>query len=187
LRVGNRMNRRPFFEQALQVFEHLCRILIPLGGVFGHALGHHQIHIGRYSHVELRWWRWFAVYDLVEDCRNVITVERSLIGQQLVENHGQRENIGAIIHLSAGDLLWRHVEGGAHELARSGQVGGGDSGHTEIGDDHPAVRVQNQICRFDVPVDNTFAMGKTESIGYLLHHGDCFVWREDAAFIQHLP
>ena len=47
----------------------------------------------------------------------VAALEGLLTGRQLIERHGKREQVGAAVHLLAGDLLGAHIGGRPHHGA----------------------------------------------------------------------
>ena len=59
-------------------------------------------------------------HDAVEQRGKIFRCERFFAGQNFVDQHGERELVGAAGDLAALDLLRRHVAGRAHHGARHG-------------------------------------------------------------------
>ena len=51
-----------------------------------------------------------------------LRTERRCSREQLVEEDPHPIGVGAVIHLGAGDLLWRHIRIGAHDVTDLGEV-----------------------------------------------------------------
>ena len=113
-------------------------------------------------------------------------VERPLVGQEVEQDHTEREDVGAPVDRLAGDLLGRHEVGGADELAVHGQVGGLQAGDAEIGDLGRTVASQDDVGRFDVPVDDTERVGVVERGGDVGGDPGCLRGAETVTGGEHL-
>ena len=89
-------------------------------------------------------------------------------GEQLVKGQAKAVNVAAGIGV-AGELLRRHVTQRAHHGPGLGHVVVLHRlGQPEIGDPGHALRVQEQIGRFDVAVQRMMGMGVLQCLGHLL-------------------
>src|SRR5262249_31728876 len=76
-----------------------------------------------------------AVQHAPQHLRRVLAVERQLADQRFVQQHAQAEYVGARAHLTALDLLGRHVRGRAEHLpGRSDALGVEQLGDAKIRD-----------------------------------------------------
>gem|GEM_PF-3333025 len=99
--------------------------------------------------------------------------ERPSSGQHFVEDDAQGINIGTAVSLAPRGLLGRHVGRGAddpargfprRELERPGQP--------EIGHPDPAVGVEQDVLRLEIPVDDSFLVGGGQGPANLAGDGD---------------
>ena len=112
-----------------------------------------------------------------------ITSERRLASSHFVQNSAKGKQISPRIQLFAPYLLWRHVGYGAHRGSRArqklpgraggrearcpcgvGHCRGGYFGQTEVENLRVSVIGHEDICGFDVPMDDTFFVGCGESV-----------------------
>ena len=71
---------------------------------------------------------------------------------------------------AGNDLLRRHVQRRAHELAGRGHAGLlMHAGQAEVIDAQPTGRRQLQVRRIDVPVDDALVVGVVQGVGHLSH------------------
>jgi len=102
-----------------------------------------------------------------------------LAREHLIEDHAQRIDVRALVHiLRMLQLFGRHVVGRAHGVAAGseGKLFPGlahQLGDAEVRDLHPAARVEQDILRLDVAVQDAFVMGELERLTNLRHqhHG----------------
>lgn len=88
------------------------------------------------------------------------TLKRYPTGQHLVQNHPQSIEVGTIVHRPALGLLRRHVFRGAHHHTGAGQAGAlSGTGNAKIGDLGRSIGREQDIGRFDIPVDHTSGKG----------------------------
>ena len=103
--------------------------------------------------------------DLARDVIQVVAPERLPAGQQFVRHRADREDVAAGVHRLAGDLLGRHVLGGAHDHAghrhARGFVAVGDA---EVEEAKGAAVLRNQqVGGLDVAMDDAAFVRVTES------------------------
>jgi hypothetical protein len=106
-------------------------------------------------------------------------VERMNPGDQLGQQHAEREDVGPVIDDVAGDLFRRHVGGRPHARAAIGQGPGAPAAErrfgARIGAHHfreaevhhfqvPALR-RHHIARLEVAVDDAQVVGGLEGLG----------------------
>ena len=100
----------------------------------------------------------------------VTTVEGGPQGQKLVERHAERINVGSLVDdPSPGQGLL-----GAHVTERTDHVAGmsqaeitGKPRQSEIGDPERTIRVDQQVGRLDVAMEDAQTMGVVKCIGRL--------------------
>ncbi len=103
-----------------------------------------------------------------------IATKGALARSHLVEHAAEGEDVRPGVGLFTLDLLGRHVTGGAHDGAGLGQ--GGSLGlwsgllvqarQTEVEDLDPAVGGDEEIFRFQVPVNDAASVCSRESVGH---------------------
>ena len=105
--------------EALQVDDHVGGALVALVPVLGQQLvqdpAELRIRTGRLGD-PLR----LTAEDARKRVVDIVAAERLSAGDHLVENAAQGEQVGALVHLFAADLLRRHVPGGAKYLSGHG-------------------------------------------------------------------
>src|SRR5260370_12504239 len=87
-----------------------------------------------------------------------VGVEGALTGNHFIQNHAERENIGARVLGLADDLLGTPVSGSA-EKGRISAVVAGEARHAKVGEFHAALFRNENGGGLYVPVDNSFAVG----------------------------
>ena len=96
-------------------------------------------------------------------------------GQHFVEHHAQGVNVRALVHvLRVLQLFGRHVvrraDGQAAGRQRDLVLGLAEQlGDAEVGDLHPALRVEQDVLRLDVAVQDAFVVGELERLANLRH------------------
>ena len=94
--------------------------------------------------------------------------------QQLVERHAQRVDVGAVVddHPLGQRLLGAHVAERAEQVAGHRQPGVAlDAGQAEVGDPEVAARVDQQVRRLDVAVQDPLLVRVLERLGRLESRG----------------
>ncbi len=96
---------------------------------------------------------------LAEHLRRVLALERQVPDEALVEEHPEREHVGARVDLAALDLLRRHVRRRAEHLPRRGDaLGVEDLRDAEVGElDHHARAVPALAGAVDGSSTSTFS------------------------------
>ncbi len=98
------------------------------------------------------------------DGDEVLTGERDLSGQHLVEHDAERVDVGLLVDVHALRLLGRDVVGRAEHRAGLGHpaLDVERAGDAEVGDLRLAVAVQQDVLRLDVAMDETVAVRERE-------------------------
>jgi hypothetical protein len=105
------------------------------------------------------------------------TAERSIAGQQLIENDTERPHVAGSIRLAAlaADVFRRHVGQRAHRLvgARHAGVTVQDLGQAEVGDHGLAVFVEQDVARLEVAMHDAGFVCRVDGPRHLDHqrHG----------------
>jgi hypothetical protein len=149
------------------------RALIPLLRRFGQQLQHHVGEGSRKLRAQVararRRLRDMSVYHL----ERIFRLERKAPGQQLVERHPQRIEVGSIVDLAVhpAGLLGRQVRDGSEELARMAQrlmLGRHARGDAEVDQRQPAGPGMDQdVAGIDVVVNDAAVVQGVEDIGEL--------------------
>jgi hypothetical protein len=107
----------------------------------------------------------------VDDRECAGAVERRLTSHHLVRDHAKRPEIRPCIHRLAGRLLGRHVRGGAHRTAGSGELrcclAGFHPRKPKIQYFDVSRRCQHQVGRFEIAVDDARAVRRVERVSHL--------------------
>jgi hypothetical protein len=96
-------------------------------------------------------------------------VKRRLAGGQVIHQAAQAEQVAPLVYFVTLDLLGGHVLGGPQdgsgERTRRRLIDG--PGQPEVNDLHLAVlRLEPDVVRFDIPVQQTPAVGRGQARGY---------------------
>ncbi len=110
-------------------------------------------------------------------------------GEHLVDHGAEGEEIRAVIHLLALDLLRRHVADRAHDRPRHRRAAGeravlasrGLLGEAEVQDLHPPVVRQEEVGRLEVAVHDPLVVGGGETRGQLPRGVQALAQRQRAA------
>ena len=105
----------------VQVDVDLAGRLVAECRVLGQRLAHHRVHVGRHRVVEAGQRLGLLGEDAVGGVGHRRRLERRAAGQHLVEHRAQREEVGAVVHLAAAQLLGRHVVERAEHQAGDGE------------------------------------------------------------------
>lgn len=106
--------------------------------------------------------------------------------KHFIEDDAERINIGAMIDLPGiFQLLGRHVMGGAEGSAGAREGDGGllfanQFGDAEIGDFDAATRIEEQVFRLDIPMEDALLVGVLEGLANFRDDGERFTGREAA-------
>ena len=117
--------------------------------------------------------------------------ERADAGDELVEDDSERVDVGPGVDAALADeLLGSHVARRADEVARardSGVALRGVSSEPEVGDARVAApRLEHDVRRLDVAVDDSELVGRSDPARDLRHQLGGLVPREAAALLEHL-
>ena len=157
-------------QKAAQVLSQLCRGCIALAGVLGHGLEDDGFQIAGDVRIELARPRRLFVRHLFDQPRPMGFGEGRPPGQQLVKRNAKTVDIAARIGLAL-EALRGHVAQCADDVAGLGQfVAVLRLGQTEIGQPHRAARVQQQVGRLDVAVQNPLPVRVGQGLGHLHGH-----------------
>ncbi len=161
---------RLVLQKAPQVLGQLLRGSVTLLRALGHRLEHDRLEFRRNSRVQPPERLWLIEGDLPQHFLAITAGVGPLQRQQLIKRHTQRIDVGARVDDDAlGQGLFRaHVADGAQQIPRHGQSGvGPQSGQAEVGDPQPAAGVNQQVGRFDVPVDHPQLVRVLQGLGRL--------------------
>jgi len=140
---------------------------------------------GRYFLVQAHGWCRGFVEDGVEDGCGSVTFERKTASGHFVEDYAEGKKIGAGVEFFAKSLFWRHVGDGAESGAGTGElIGiGGEGGHlvgetvgrswrgnlskTKIEDFGVTTFGNEDVCRFDVTMDDLFRVRSVQRVSNL--------------------
>jgi hypothetical protein len=167
-----------------QVGLELGRRLVTQVPVLLERLVEDPLQLGRHRGVRLGERPRRAVQDRLEDEGLRVSRKGEGPGRHLVEHRPDREQVGARVGQLPARLLGRHVVDGPQHRPRHGQlvaaahrlglgrgavaVGLGahrtDLGQTEVEDLALAARVDHQVGRLQVPVDDPFRMGRLQRV-----------------------
>ncbi len=99
-------------------------------------------------------WLWYFVCDRVRNRRIVLSVERAAARDQFIENHTQREEIGARVGPFPLDLLRRHIGGSAHRRSFTRQLRcPAPSRQAKVGDLDMSFGREEDVGRLDIAMN----------------------------------
>ena len=106
--------------------------------------------------------------DGINHRRRVVAGERLHAGEHLVQQNAVTEEVGGRREFTAADLLGRHIVQSAFNLPPIiHTVGGKGLGQSEVEYLDLALRSQPDIVRFEIAVENTERMGRSQTQGQL--------------------
>ena len=100
---------------------------------------------------------------------------RKLAGQQFVQDDAKTVDVGPVIDALALDLFGTHVSQSAERDGPTLSPVVGRTGDAEIGQQRPAVAVDQDVARLDVPVDEALPVGVGQRLGDLGDQADGFL------------
>jgi hypothetical protein len=104
---------------------------------------------------------------LLDQAAALLLVERRAEGEHLVERQAQRVDVAPAVDLAA-ERLGGHVPQGAEDVTGVGEVLlVVRLGQAEVGDPDDAARVEQQVGRLDVAVDDPLDVRVGQGIGHL--------------------
>ena len=157
-------------HEAAEVLGHRRRALVAQVGVLVHGLEADGLEVGGNLPVQLARRPGLLVEDLRDDLVAPLTVERRMQRQRLVEGGAEGVDVRAVVERGApgGDLLGRHVDRRAHELAGDGHARLLEHAReAEVVDAHPPVRREEEVRGLDVVVDDPVFVRVVERLGHL--------------------
>jgi hypothetical protein len=141
----------------------------PLGRVLGEHLLHQLDDGPGHGGVPLPHRLRLLVDHLVEDRVHRVGLEGFVVGDDLVEDGSQREDVGAGVHPLPHHLLGGHVVGGAHHHAGLGHVRPAQPRQAEVEDLHPSVGLDVDVAGLQVAMDDVLGVGEGQPVADLLH------------------
>ena len=119
-------------------------------------------------------------------------IERQAAGQELVEQHAERVDVGARVDLFGADLLGRHVRGRAHAQAGRRQIGAAEGVVDQLGDaeveqleaEPASARHAHHVRRLEISVHDADAVRGGERRSEVLHDREHVGDRNRAALAQ---
>ncbi len=124
-----------------------------------------------------------------QDGERRVGVEGGVAGQHFVEDDAERVDVGAGVARAFESLLGGHVVEGAHQRAGNGVLRYADDlGDSEIGENGLPAFGEHDVGRFDVAVDDAFAVGVVEAAQRVFQDAQDFGQRHtlalDAVLVQ---
>jgi hypothetical protein len=161
---------RPVLQEAAQVVRQFLRRRVPVGGPLGAGLEYDRLQVRGDGLVQAPRPARLVLGDLPEQFLAVAAVEGGSQGQQLVQRHAERVDVGAVVHrlAPAHGLLRAHVAQRSHQVAREREPGvGAEAGQAEVRDPELALPVHQQVGRLHVPVEHAQLVGVLQRLGRL--------------------
>ncbi len=133
---------------------------VTLGRALGQALHADPRQLGRDARIDLVRRPWVAPLDLLEQVRRLRRRERAEAGEDLIQDDPQAPEVAPAVEPVdlAADLLGRHVRTRPRQLAPVVALGALVQGQAEVAQVRPADRVEQDVGRLDVAVDEAQAV-----------------------------
>ena len=122
---------------------------------------------------------------LVEQAGLVRPDERQFPRQQLIHHHAERINVGLMRQFLVLDLFRRHV-GGRADALKVRVLTADMQGHAEIADLDVVACSGQDVCRFDITVNDAVTMSKLEGQAALESDFDHAIHRQQAGHIAEI-
>ena len=152
----------------LQILPHRLQILIPRIRIFLQRAIDDADHFGVETRARGLERRRVAVHDLVEDAVLQAAGKRLAVGEQLVQDRADGEDVAPPVDDLPGDLLGRHVVERADQHAGLRHAGLGDARDAEVEDLDRRRRLDHDVGRLDVAVDDARLVREAEAGAELL-------------------
>jgi hypothetical protein len=155
---------------------------IPVGGIARQRGKHHSLDGRDDVRSQNRRGSEGSVQDMGGKIVGRRTIKRQPAGQELVEYRSKRIDIDSLVDCSAAQLLRSHVFGRPHDFPG---LGGSDTrrrggahlaGYAKVGKLWMSLRIQEHIARLDISMNDSAAMGRIQTIGYLKHQPGRLGW-----------
>ena len=159
-----------------QVVRDIACLLVPKHRILLQRTGHYGIEACGHAARVPRGRRRHLVQDPIDDFGRRRTLERHTSGQQLEQNHAEREQIDAVIDRSPKRLLWSHIRDRPDDHSRHRHLRRGhflrchvrnEFGEAEVEDLDEAALGAHQVCALDVAMDDPARMRLLQGIGHL--------------------
>ncbi|HEY6213713.1 MAG TPA: hypothetical protein VIW45_15580 [Vicinamibacterales bacterium] len=128
------------------------------------------------------------VDDAVQHAVLDVAWERALECEELVDDRADGENVRAMVDRTPRHLLGRHVVQRAHQragLRHAGRRCVSDARDAEVQDLQRSARVEHQVRRLDVAVNDAGAVCVREAVAELLHQNELLIERHLLALADH--
>ena len=158
---------RPVLDESPQFGGQFLGAREPVVRVLGKGFEDDRLQVAGNPAIELPRRHRRVVLDPVNQLELVLTLERRTQGQQLVERRTQRVKVAATVR-DALEPLRGHVPQGPDQVLRLRQVVPLlELGQAEVGDPDVPQRIQDQVGRLDVAVQDTSLVRVSQGVGDL--------------------
>ena len=113
-----------------------------------------------------------------------IPVKRHMAGDHLIHGDAGRINIAFFIYNTASCLLRRGVMYGSHNIGTDGIGGRGGPRNPKIRHFYFSFFGNNDVLRFDIPMDNMLIMGSLNTCHHLYRNADRLFCGESSLFFN---
>ena len=174
-------------SSSLNIQERIDRIGSRCEAIFGQFLEQLQdkaVERARHGGIVDRWSDRVFVELVIDECCRRVSRHRQRTSEHLVENDASRVEIGCGADTLAEDLLGRHVFDRAQYFVSSRQKRlMRNFGDAEIQDLYGALRLQEDVLRFDVAMNDVVFVGSSHRLEELMGDRQRFVDGHDTAAI----
>ena len=160
--------------QLAQVEGELFRRGIAFVAVFGQCAIDNRLKLRRIGSQKIFQRRRRLMNDLQQRGRGTLAFEGQRVGEQLIQHHAGRENVGAGIDLSPVHLLRRHIADAADNLAGAGDVLVAEVGDAKIDDLYATAGAHHDVGRLDVAVHDPARVRIVQTLADGNHQFDFF-------------
>jgi hypothetical protein len=157
---------------------HLVRAPVTILGILGKGTAQDPLELGRLGSIRHDQNGRLFAKGLEKDRLDGITGEQYLVRQNLEEGDTEAEDIRAAVGRLAAKLLRRHIAGCSDDDPGLGLGGMRYPGDTEIHDFGATILGDENIRRFDIPVNDTVTMGVRQPPAYLSDDLEPSTYRE---------
>ena len=157
---GCARQRRQRLALGLERRDQLVRVRVAVGRVLGERPQDDGVQGGGQARPDGARRVGLGGHLLEGDRHRRFALERDHAGEQLVEDHPDRVQVGGGAHRVALGLLGREVLGGAHDRARERHVRGARPGDAEVRHARPPLFVEDHVVGLEVAVDDAAPVGE---------------------------